>query len=621
MKKKTRICLYILLLSGIFFLSAYPAEAETTGIKQQFEQKISEILGVSVSVEDYKLEYTTIQLKNVRIGAPTDPERPFGKIESLSATCDFMSLLGGSLILNDVDLNSAQINLTRNPDGRFFPESPDKNASFSKELSIDDLPFLNLKAKDLKISIKEPISGQLFNVAMSEFALKRTKGESKMNLKFESSANASAKDSGRNAEARVSGNIDLQGDFFKPSANGTFKISELKLGQLFLKQPFTLSKGIFTLKENTIQTENLSGTWGRSKIRLSGHIVANDNFNFIFDYSINPIILEELSQAFISGNGLNFGGSGSASGRIKGTFANFQLTGQLTWPSFRISAPISNSNSERFVFPFKNVSGNYTYDGRKISITSAEAGIFGGKISGTGSIDTHSSPIRFSLSARGRDLRTEQFLGENSSQKNVVSGPANMIFNSSGDSSGLASMYGSGNFDMKNGRYQAPPVVTPLLAMVNLKEFSSGEIQSGNGTFNLIKGILNTDDLVFLTSAGKAFYRGQVGLDTTLNGKLNLIFAPEAVAKSRVLQQISLDGKTAGIPTRVEGTLLSPVFPGFSAEKLLELGLKRTGQKILIDILSPRKKQPDQPQEKEQTDSKEKPAKKILKDLQKIFKF
>jgi hypothetical protein len=178
-------------------------------------------------------------------------------------------------------------------------------------------------------------------------------------------------------------------------------------------------------------------------------------------------------------------------------------------------------------------------------------------------------------------------------------------------------MFGSGSLKMKNGRYQAPPVVTPLLSMVNLKEFSSGEIESGQGSFLLQKGILHTQDLVFVAAAGKIYYRGQVGLDTTLKGKLNMIFAEEAVQKSQALQQISLDGKSANVPSNVEGTLLAPVFPGFSAEKLLELGLKRTGQKILIDILSPRKK--DQPDESAQPAKKD--PKKILKDLQKIFKF
>lgn len=126
--------------------------------------------------------------------------------------------------------------------------------------------------------------------------------------------------------------------------------------------------------------------------------------------------------------------------------------------------------------------------------------------------------------------------------------------------------------------------------------------------------------MVVLTSAGKGYYRGQIGLDTSIKGKMNLMFSEEAVKRSKALQQISLDGRSAGIPTNVEGTLTSPSFPGFSAQKLLELGLKRTGQRILIDILSPQKKEGKSTQQ--QTDSKKTdPGQKIRKELEKIFKF
>jgi hypothetical protein len=178
---------------------------------------------------------------------------------------------------------------------------------------------------------------------------------------------------------------------------------------------------------------------------------------------------------------------------------------------------------------------------------------------------------------------------------------------------------------MQNGHYEAPPVITPMLSLVNLREFASGDIESGKGTFALNNGYLSTNDLVFVARAGKAYYRGQVGLDTSLSGKMTIIFDQEAVRRSSALQQISLDGRSASIPSRVEGTLLTPSFPGFSAQKLLELGLKRKGQRMLQDIFLPRKDKPaeqsENQQQQQQEPKKEKPEEKIIEGLKDIFKF
>jgi hypothetical protein len=223
------------------------------------------------------------------------------------------------------------------------------------------------------------------------------------------------------------------------------------------------------------------------------------------------------------------------------------------------------------------------------------------------------------MNLRGNGLKVEQFLSENSSQKKVVTGTANAEFNASGNSSGLKSMQGDGSFKMLNGHYQAPPVVTPVLSMLNLRQFSSGDIESGKGSFKLKNGIMNTNDLLFIAEAGKVYYRGQVGLDTSLSGKMSIIFVQNAVSKSRVLQEISLDGKLAKIPTRVEGTLLNPSFPGLSAQKLLELGLKRKGQKMIQDILLPGGKKDDSTETETQQEQK-RPEEQLLEGLQNIFK-
>jgi len=304
--------------------------------------------------------------------------------------------------------------------------------------------------------------------------------------------------------------------------------------------------------------------------------------------------------------------------RVESAPENLSLTGSASVPRFDFDLPVSSTNRSSYLFPFIDVSSSFSYSGDVFTISSAQAKLFGGSLSGSGKVFPGKHPVQLQVNAKGSDLRAEAFLDSNTTQKQVITGPVGGTFKADGDIETLASWNGTGSLQMQNGRYNTPPVVTPFLSLVNLKEYSSGDISEASATFVIRQGIMTTNDMMFLSSAGRADYRGDVGLDTSLKGNLEIRFAPVAVAKSRVLQQISLDGKTASIPSRVEGTLLAPVFPGFKPEKLLELGLKRQGQKLLIDILNPRSKEPASAEPAPTTKKTE--PKDLLKDLGNIFK-
>jgi len=309
------------------------------------------------------------------------------------------------------------------------------------------------------------------------------------------------------------------------------------------------------------------------------------SFQTALSFTVKPLDLTDLASFFLAEHGYQVRGSGEAEGTIAGPPAGLNIEGEAKIPSGQIIAPISSSNKTAYAFPFQNLSTRFRFVGGILSINEARARVFGGTLQGNGSINPRQAPIRFDLNATGESLRTEAFLAENTSQKQVISGPINGNLNAKGDITGLSSWNGNGSVNMKSGRYQAPPVVTPILSALNLSQFASGDLTGINGTFALRNGIMTTEDLTFLSTIGKAFYRGDVGLDTTLNGDLNLVFAQVAVAQSQILQQISLDGTSVSIPTKVRGTLLAPLFPGFSPGKLAQLGLQRTGQKVLQDVL------------------------------------
>ncbi len=615
-------------------------EKPAPGIKEQFEQKISELLGVPVAVKDYKLSYATVILTGVKIGAQAQSELPSAEIKELSATCDMMSLLGGNLVMKEIRIKSMKAAITLDSDGKPVLATIPRPASAAPELSVENLPFDKLSASKLELRIASKKSGKTVLMQMPSATVARSESSSQLDIDFAGSLSLSGANKA-DAAAELPFKADMKVQAFKPlQASGLATIKSASVE--------TLAAVIGILVPGHIDSLRLAG--GQTAVELNFSSVAAKPLQFSFNadlknvdslvYNASPEIKNLSAQLAMTGKMAD--GSVSADIdissaaltipsrkidmnkvsiklQVEGAPKNLSLTGSASVPRFDFDLPVSSTNRSSYLFPFIDVSTSFSYSDNVFTINSAQAKLFGGSLSGSGKVFTGKTPVQLQVNAKGSDLRAESFLDSNTTQKQVITGPAGGTFNAEGDIETLSSWNGTGSLHMQNGRYNTPPVVTPFLSLVNLKEYSSGDISEASATFVIRQGIMTTSDMMFLSSAGRADYRGDVGLDTSLKGNLEIRFAPVAVAKSRVLQQISLDGKTASIPSRVEGTLLAPVFPGFKPEKLLELGLKRQGQKLLIDILKPRSKEPASAEPTPAT-KKTDPAKDLLKDLGNIFK-
>ncbi|HNS10494.1 MAG TPA: AsmA-like C-terminal region-containing protein [Candidatus Ozemobacteraceae bacterium] len=615
-------------------------EKPAPGIKEQFEQKISELLGVPVAVKDYKLSYATVILTGVKIGAQAQSELPSAEIKELSATCDMMSLLGGNLVMKEIKVKSMKAAITLDSNGKPILGAISRPPSPGPALSIENLPFDKLSVSKLELRIIAKKSGKTVLMQMPSATVARSESGSPLNIDFAGSLSlAGANKAGTTAELPFKAEIKMQA--LKPlQASGAAAIKPASVE--------TLVAVIGALAPGHIDGLSMAGGQTSAELKFAGAADKPMQFSFNADlknidslvYNASPEIKKFSAQLSMIGKVAD-GSISSAIGisdaalvipsrkidinkaliklRVESAPENLSLTGSASVPRFDFDLPVSSTNRSSYLFPFIDVSSSFSYSGDVFTISSAQAKLFGGSLSGSGKVFTGKTPVRLQVNAKGSGLRAESFLDSNTTQKQVITGPAGGTFNADGDIETLSSWNGTGSLHMQNGRYNTPPVVTPFLSLVNLKEYSSGDISEASATFVIRQGIMTTDDMMFLSSAGRASYRGDVGLDTSLKGNLEIRFAPVAVEKSRVLQQISLDGKTASIPSRVEGTLLAPVFPGFKPEKLLELGLKRQGQKLLQDILKPRSKEPASA-EPAPAAKKTDPAKDLLKDLGNIFK-
>ena len=615
-------------------------EKPAPGIKEQFEQKISELVGVPVAVKDYKLSYATVILTGVRIGQTAQPELPSSEIKELSATCDMMSLLGGNLVMKEINIKAMKAAITLDSAGKPILGTVKGPAPATIELSIENLPFDKLSVSKLELRVVAKKSGKTVLVQMPSATVARSESPDRLNIDFAGSLALSGTNKA-DAAAELPFSAEMTVQALKPlqaSGSATIKSTSVE----------TLVAVTGALAPGHIDSLRLAG--GQTGAELKFSVAADKPLQFSFNadlknidsivYNVSPEIKKVSAQLAMTGKMSD--GSVSADVaisnaaltiparkidmnkvsiklQVKSAAKNLSLTGSASVPRFDFDLPVSATNRSSYLFPFIDVSTGFSYSDNVFTINSAQAKLFGGSLSGSGRVFTGKHPVQLQVNAKGSDLRAESFLDSNTTQKQVVTGPVGGTFKADGDIETLSSWNGTGSLRMQNGRYNTPPVVTPFLSLVNLKEYSSGDISDASATFVIRQGIMTTNDMRFLSSAGLADYRGDIGLDTSLKGNLEIRFAPVAVAKSRVLQQISLDGKTAGIPSRVEGTLLAPVFPGFKPEKLLELGLKRQGQKLLQDILNPRSKEPAGA-EPAPAAKKTDPAKDLLKDLGNLFK-
>ncbi len=578
------LCCVVLILCSLCISPKAADAAEPPGLKEQFEKKISQLIGLPVSVAQYSMEYATVRLKGVTIGDSTKPELPMAQIKELSATCDLMSLLGGNLVLKEITVASLSSHLTLDSSGNLVMGDIPRPATSTTAITSADLPFNLIRGNDLVIMISDTRKGHTLTVQVASASL--------INV----------------AAAEEKSQLRINASF-----SGTSVESPM------IMRPLTGLQGSLVYENQLLKADNLSGNWGPSAIKVSGQVNDLKKFALSLRYTIDPLDLTDLGKIFLPPDGYTLHGSGLAEGKIDGFASKASITGTVRFSSCNVAAPISTTNKSTFIFPFQNVVAIFRYQAGTLAIESAHAGLFGGMLSGKGTLQPLKKPATYQIEAQGQGIQAESFLAQNTSQKQVISGPVNATLQASGDTTGLASWNGKGDLNIQNGRYQAPPVITPVLSLVNLKEFASGDINAGNGTFTIRDGVMTTDDLTCLTTAGKAFYRGNVGLDTSLNGQLNLAFSQTAVQQSQALQQISLDGITANIPTRVGGTLLAPTFPGFSAGKLLELGLKRKGQKMLQDLILPGSNKPAGTEGSPEATNKD-PGKELLDNLQNIFR-
>lgn len=163
-------------LGGTYYI--YSRYLDGAALKTQFEQQVSEALGLPVRVESIQLQFPTVNFSGISIGsASSASDLPNGTIYQLSATPDLWDLFGGKVVFENISIASANIRLTRGPAGiNLGPRAgagstPVSPAPPSGETSA--FPLRNLEALNISVIINDLTRGKTFAVSLAKGEISR----------------------------------------------------------------------------------------------------------------------------------------------------------------------------------------------------------------------------------------------------------------------------------------------------------------------------------------------------------------------------------------------------------------------------------------------------------------
>ncbi len=389
-------------------------------------------------------------------------------------------------------------------------------------------------------------------------------------------------------DLQFSGKADLEmalsGPAMQPQVKGTAILGGDTLSHPAILRPITQIVGPVKFDNRTINADELRFAWGSSTVRVTGRIEDLAVFKTSFDYSVAPLDLTDIGGFFLGSTGYKVTGAGNGRGKIRGPIEKLVIDGMANIPTGVFEAPVSKTNPATFKFPFTNLAAPFRFTEGVLELTGIRADVFSGKLESSGKVFVKETPIRFQFDSKATSLSVQDFFALNSSQKNVLTGGLDFSFKANGNTTGLDSLDGASTVNMKDGKYQTPPVAAQIFELLNAKNLASGNLSGVNGTFIFKGGKMNSNDLMFRSSMGNATYKGTVGLDTSLNGTMYLNLTSQACEGSSILKQLKGDEQTLNIPVGIKGSILAPGID-LRVDKLLEEVAKRKVKSAITDAI------------------------------------
>ena len=451
-------------------------------------------------------------------------------------------------------------------------------------------------------------------------------------------------------EIDINGKTDMKilvtGPIAQPKLEGSSNLKGVKFFHPAVLRPLEGIAGPIAFDNAGLSTSKIVAKWGNSVVGVKGSLKNWGKLISDFSFAVEPLDATDAAGFFLKDTGYKLYSAGKGFGKISGELEKIKVDGQVLLPKGLFTAPVAERSRELFRFPFANLQAKFSYFQRVFRVDSAAANLFNGNITAAGLVDLNVDPIGFNFNTNMKQIETSSFLKENSRFSSVLRGGVDGRAHVMGDITGLASVNGNASLVMKNGAYTSPPVVQKICEQLNAMHLASGTIDNVSGDYVIANGRISSKNTMAKSKDGKMTYSGSVGLDTSLDGTMNLELNRAACLQSQILRQLVGNQEVLEIPVSVKGTLMSPSI-GMPLEKMLKETAKRsitqTLEKKASDVLGKlfgvKKTEPEQPDSKPQVENPEpkkenpepkndtapnnieKKIKNLGNDLKSIFKF
>ncbi|MBV8895446.1 MAG: AsmA family protein [Acidobacteriaceae bacterium] len=408
----------------------------------------------------------------------------------------------------------------------------------------------------------------------------------------------------------VSADVTAVGPATAPQMNGSLSGRQIVISGGEIRTPVSVPEIALTLTPDVVRSTPFTAQSGTTALNVAFALSHYSERNMLVDATLktngaNIVELLNMAKAYGVAAAQGITGSGTISvdvhvqGPVEQTAA-FVYSGTAQIPNATLvmksstepmaisganiqfaqsSAVVAANTLKAEGFLLSNVRTNAKFGTGTIQLSPVSAGIFGGKADGTVAIDTRPAAPLCSVKMKLAGVDTNALLSAVSSMKDRLYGSLAAETNSSFElASGPAlarSLNGTLNFAVTNGQIKGMNIMGELS---RIGGFLGGAPAQGSGsatavrrlggTFNIVNGVANTNNLAAALDAGSLSATGSMNL---VNEGLDL--HATAVLGSGVSQ--SVGGSRVGgflntalannkgelvLPVLVTGTMAHPVF-------------------------------------------------------------
>jgi uncharacterized protein involved in outer membrane biogenesis len=370
------------------------------------------------------------------------------------------------------------------------------------------------------------------------------------------------------------------------SGNGTLR--NVSLNTPSLTKPLNLRTANIRFSRNSVAFENLQASLDQSN--ASGSLSVHDFANPVVQFALNIDKLDLAAMQQIIAT------PGAPVKKAQAHLIPPAYAQQATSKPSLITRVAGNGTIDVGTLTYdqivmNSVKANVTLDHGIIRLSPQTSGLYGGKQAGEVVMDTRVAPAEITVATKLQGVDANRLVSAVSSIKNTLygslAGDTNVRFRAASGAAFAHSLNGKLDLDLSNGRIANVALLNELATIGRflnssvIPRQSSTEVTRLTGTFDVVNGVAQTNDLRAVIDGASLAANGTVNLATTaLNLHLTVVMAKEISQKvggNRIggFMQTALANSKGElvIPVIVTGTFESPHFAP-DAEEIARMRLK-----------------------------------------------